>query len=75
MFRLPGRILTAALAAAPAWAQCSMCRTAASAQGEHAMRAMNAAILVLLVPAVALFCGVYVLAIRGDGRPDSGKGE
>lgn len=64
------RILLTAVAVAPAWAQCSMCRTAAAAQGDHAMHAMNAAILVLLVPAVVLFCGVFLLAKRGDSRVD-----
>ena len=32
---------------------------------------MNTAIVVLLVPAVALFCGVFVLAMRGDEPPAS----
>lgn len=55
--------------AAPVWAQCSMCRTAAASQGAHGMHTMNTAIVVLLVPAVALFCGMFVLALRGDAPP------
>lgn len=52
------------LAAAPAWGQCVMCQTAASAQQAQAAKAMNFAILILLLPAVTLFCGVIVFAFR-----------
>lgn len=55
-------LLIAALAAAPAFAQCSMCRTALAGQGPEAARAMNLAVLLLLTPAVALFCGIIALA-------------
>lgn len=52
------------LAAGAALAQCPMCRNAAAAQGPEASRALDLAILVLLAPAVALFCGVYYFSFR-----------
>ncbi len=61
-------ILATILAAAPALAQCSMCRTAAAAQGPAAARAMNMGVLILLTPAVALFSGIIALAFW-CGRP------
>ncbi len=51
---------------APMAAQCSMCRTAAAAQDALAAQALDAGIVVLLVPAVALFTGVFLLAFRSD---------
>jgi hypothetical protein len=58
----------AILAGASLWlipetsAQCSMCRTAAAqANG------IDKAILVLLVPAVVLFCGTFLIAFRSQG--------
>ncbi len=55
-------IVASIVAAAPALAQCSMCRTAAAAQGPEAARAMNLGVLLLLTPAVALFSGIIALA-------------
>ena len=49
-----------------ATAQCSMCRTvAAQANG------IDKAILVLFVPAVLLFSGVFLFAFRSQGRDDN----
>ena len=46
-------------------AQCSMCRTvAAQANG------IDKAILVLFVPAVLLFSGVFLFAFRSQGKDD-----
>ena len=56
--------------AVPSWAQCSMCRAAAASQGAGATHALNAAIVVLLVPAVALFTGVFLLAFRYREPPE-----
>ena len=53
------------LAGSRLFAQCVMCRTAASAQGAHAAATLNRAILILLLPALALFSGVFLLAFRG----------
>lgn len=44
-------------------AQCPMCRTAVQ-QDAAAAHALNRAILLLLVPAVGLFCGIFLLAFR-----------
>ncbi len=73
MKRILTTVLASALAAAPAWAQCSMCRTAAAAQGPAAARAMNTGVLLLLTPAVALFSGIFALAFwcaRGRGAEE-----
>ena len=48
-----------------AFLQCSMCRTAA-AQSPGVADTLDSAILILLVPAVAMFCGVYFMAFRGN---------
>jgi hypothetical protein len=60
------------MAAGAALAQCPMCRNAAAAQGPQAAGALDLAILVLLAPAVALFCGVYYFSFRyrNDGEDD-----
>jgi hypothetical protein len=54
------------LAAAPsAWGQgCAMCYSAASAAGKAAARALDAGILVLLIPTLVMFVGVLVFAVR-----------
>jgi hypothetical protein len=63
----------------PAMAQCPMCRTAVAAGGDKAGSTFDRAILVLLVPAVALFSSVFVLSIRyrntarRDQPPASGQ--
>ena len=55
---------------AAALAQCSMCRTAA-AQNAHAAKTINTAILILLLPALALFSSVFLLAFRRSGADES----
>jgi ribose/xylose/arabinose/galactoside ABC-type transport system permease subunit len=57
----------ALLASGAAWAQCSMCRTAAAAQSGHAM---DVAIVVLLAPAVVMFCGIFVGIFRSTSKTD-----
>lgn len=54
------------LSAAPAaYAQgCSMCRTAAAAANEAQQKTMDLAILVLLIPTVSIFLGVFFWAYR-----------
>ena len=46
-------------------AQCATCRMALQQKGEQAARAINLGILVLLVPPVAIFCSIFVVAFRG----------
>jgi cbb3-type cytochrome oxidase subunit 3 len=43
---------------------CVMCYTSASAAGQRGERALDAAILVLLVPVLLLFIGILVFAFR-----------
>jgi hypothetical protein len=56
------------LAAAPqVFAQgCAMCYTEAAAQGPRARRSLDLAILVLLIPAVSMFAGVFLTLRRRD---------
>jgi len=62
--------ILAAIASLPAFPQCPMCRTAVAAQGQGAADTFNSAILILLLPAVALFCGVFLFTWRSAGRTD-----
>jgi len=48
----------------PLFGQCSMCRTALAGQGPVVANTLNTAILILLIPAVALFSSVFLLAFR-----------
>jgi hypothetical protein len=58
------RVIVGLLACAHlAIAQCSMCRTAAAAQGAQSA-ALDTAILVLFLPAVTLFAAIIVLTVR-----------
>jgi hypothetical protein len=41
---------------------CAMCYTAAAAQSDKGKHALDAGILMLLTPAIGLFCGFVVLA-------------
>ncbi len=72
---LPLRGFLLALAVSlPALAQCPMCRTALASQGRSAADTFDRAILILLVPAVAMFGGVFLLAFRiarSAGTPES----
>lgn len=56
-------------------AQCAMCRTAVAAGGERVARTMNAAMLVLLVPPVAIFCTIFVAVARGKRKQQAEGGE
>lgn len=53
-------------------AQCAMCRATVAAAGERVARTMNAAMLVLLVPPVAIFCTIFAVA---RGRKNRGGDE
>jgi hypothetical protein len=56
------RLLLAAIAASPAWAQCSMCLRGAAAQTEAARQALNSGILLLLLPVFSLLAGFAWIA-------------
>lgn len=48
-----------------AFAQCAMCRTALNSPGGAAMaRNLNIGIIVLLIPPVAIFCGIFFSAYK-----------
>jgi heme/copper-type cytochrome/quinol oxidase subunit 2 len=66
----------AALAAAwpgAALAQCPLCRSALQGAGDQTARTMNAAIVVLLIPPVSIFCAIFAVVYRkakGDGNEE-----
>jgi hypothetical protein len=49
-----------------AFAQCPLCRLAVenSTQGQTMGRGLNLGILVLLVPPVTVFCGIFIVAMK-----------
>lgn len=47
----------------PVWAQCSLCKLAVE-QDASLGTAFNKAILLMMVPALAVFAGVFLLAVR-----------
>lgn len=57
--------------AAPAAAQCAMCRSTLenSAEAAQAASRMNLAVIVLLVPPVLIFSGIFALFYRHLRRP------
>jgi hypothetical protein len=55
----------------PAWAQCSLCKLAVE-QDPSLGKAFNKAIILMMVPALAVFAGVFLLAIRS--APGSPRG-
>ena len=59
-------LLILLLAMETVFAQCAMCRQAMenSVEGGQLAQGMNLAILVLLVPPVAMFVGIFALAYR-----------
>lgn len=66
----------AALWPADAEAQCALCRTAVQ-NGDGTARTMNLAILVLLIPPVAIFCSIFGIAYKkikkDEERMENGK--
>lgn len=75
-------ILVAVLAAVivfaePAAAQCAMCKTAVESSSDVASgaRALNLAVLVLLVPPVAIFAGVFGVFYRYRNVQGGKRGE
>ena len=65
------------LVPAGAEAQCALCKSAVSAAGEQATRAINSGILVLLIPPVAIFCSIFAVFIKykngGEEKADTEK--
>ncbi len=75
LVRLTKILIAAALALAfapRAFAQgCALCYTTAAAAGAAAARSLDLGILVLLIPALALFISVIVFAVRRASAADS----
>lgn len=62
-------LLLLATAAPAAFAQgCALCRTSAAGLGEEGQKALDLAILVLLVPTLSIFVGVLLFALRYRNR-------
>ena len=52
---------------------CALCYNNAAASGPHAIQALKSGILVLLVPPVLMFIGIFVVLFRSKERTeDSG---
>ncbi len=72
--RLAAFAMMAALSSAPAWGQgCAMCYESAKHAGADGTRAINRAVLVLLVPTVTLIGGMVGLTLRYN-RHQGGNG-
>jgi hypothetical protein len=57
--------LTMALCRVPVDAQCAMCRAAFDKTGAAQMaKSLNQGIIVLLIPPVAIFCAIFITAIK-----------
>ena len=71
LFALSGAAIVAVVCPS-VLAQCAMCRAAVGSSAEAASMAsgMNLAVLVLLIPPVALFCALFVVAYRYRKAPD-----
>jgi hypothetical protein len=50
------------------FAQCALCKASAAASG--ASNSLNAAILVLLIPPVTIFCAIFIVAFRLRAAPE-----
>ncbi|HYH86856.1 MAG TPA: hypothetical protein VEX60_15495 [Pyrinomonadaceae bacterium] len=59
----------AVLLPADAQAQCALCRTGLQ-NGDGTARTMNLAILVLLIPPVAIFCSIFGVAYKKIKKDD-----
>ena len=57
-------VATALLVWTPVEAQCSMCRTALTNSNTAFVRNFNIGVLVLLIPPVTIFCGIFVALKR-----------
>jgi hypothetical protein len=67
-------VLAAALLAPAAAAQgCAMCAQNAAATGAEGARAINTGILVLLLPTLGIFGGLFVLIVRRHREDSAGE--
>jgi hypothetical protein len=57
--------LLLALSVVPACAQCAMCRAAFNGgSGASLGQSLNRGIIILLIPPVAIFCAIFITAIK-----------
>ena len=61
---LVAAVATALFVCGPVEAQCSMCRTALTNSNSAFVRNFNIGVLVLLIPPVTIFCGIFVALRR-----------
>ncbi len=76
VFVFAAALALAALAAAwpcTALAQCPLCRTALQNSGDQTARTMNAAIVVLLIPPVSIFCAIFAVVYKKAKKDDNEK--
>ena len=65
-------IMLSALWPEGAAAQCPLCRAGLERGGEQTARTINSAILVLLIPPVAIFCSIFGVAYKKFKEDDVG---
>lgn len=63
------------LSAGEVAAQCALCRTALQNSGESVAQTLNLAILVLLIPPVAIFCSFFAVAVKMTKNEDERDGD
>jgi heme/copper-type cytochrome/quinol oxidase subunit 2 len=73
VFIIAATLVLAALVSAwpeAALAQCPLCRSGLQEGGDQTARTMNLAIVVLLIPPVSIFCGIFAVAYRKARNSD-----
>jgi uncharacterized membrane protein len=67
-----GVILIVLALSIPALAQCAMCKTglAGSPEAKKLAESLNLAVIVLLIPPVMIFCGIFLAAFRRMRKSD-----
>ena len=68
--RIAIALFALSISSVPVWAQCSLCKLAVE-QDPSLGTAFNKAILLMMVPALAVFAGVFLLAVRSNGHKDT----
>lgn len=58
-----------------ALAQCPLCRAGLERGGEQTARTMNSAIILLLIPPVAIFCSIFGIAYKKIKEDDQDDGQ
>jgi hypothetical protein len=74
--RIGVRLTAAALALAcpvATWAQCAMCQTSAANVDPGGVKYLNYAVVLLVAPPAAIFCGFFYAAYKRRDPPDNDK--